>query len=137
MEISSLRSVSYFWVVFLYLWLIGGASYKFGNLGVFFFVYFVLEESFGSFLFENCQIQRCLIELLVHSGVSCIFDNSWGLLCKFCNQGGRGVNDTRLLIYSTRIIFDKMGMGKIFFFVSLLGMGMSKNLFSLNKWVRV
>ena len=50
----------------------------------------------------------------------------------------RGVNDILLTVYPIRIVFDKTVWVK-FFFVSLLGMGMGKNFFSLAKrvWVRV
>jgi hypothetical protein len=44
----------------------------------------------------------------------------------------RGVNDTILLIYLIRTVFDKMSMGK-FFFVNLFDMGKDKNFISLSK----
>jgi hypothetical protein len=48
----------------------------------------------------------------------------------------RGVNDTILPIYSIRIVFDKMSMGKKKI-VNLFDMVKGKNFISLSKWVRV
>jgi hypothetical protein len=53
------------------------------------------------------------------------------------NAKFRGVNDTLLLIYPIRTVFDKMGMSKSFFSVNLFDISKGKKIISLSKWIRV
>ena len=59
---------------------------------------------------------------------------------KSCSSasGVRGVNGTILIVYPTRIVFDKAGMGKVFFSLAYwVWVHMGKDFFSLAKRVRV